>query len=346
MNWPTNSIDKLDVLKKTLGNRDGPYLQWMKEYEDDSKLRICYNDLSNGIPTFSSSFNDLECGIACLAGNPNAGKSTVLVNLMLGLCQNNNDVIVVDISLDDPYKKRYQQYIAAQTGLYYQEITTRTNMTESKMLAWEKAEINLRQWYREGKLNTLEAVEKEVVEDLNVTRHYRDPQEIFRLMRELRSYHKDKKIVIFLDAWNNLDMTKAKGGNELAQANYALARFQEEANTNGVILFLSAHLRKGETNRKRPRLEDIKGTSDMAYNAVWAGLVINELKEGTQASPLVYRSEGKIYPILVTEQEKTKCSTWEEPLMHILNPGCCGLTPLHNYQYGEYRDQYYSRKRT
>lgn len=345
MNWADNSIAKLEEAKKSLGKRTGPNVIWMKEREDDTKLRVWDYGLRNGIPTLASALNDWEEGIACLAGKPNSGKSTVLVNMMLGALQNNQDLMIIDISLDDPYKKRYEQYIASMTGLYYQEITTKTDLSDTKIRLKQEAEDKIINWYKEDRFRTIEAIEKFTTEDNIISvKHFRDPEEIFRLMRSVREQYPDKKIAIFLDAWNNLDMTRAKGGSDLSQANYYLAKFQEEANRLGIMVMISAHLRKGE-KRSKPTLDDIKGTSDMAYNVVWAGIVINELRERTLKDPLTYESENKLYPIAVIEIVKSKVSTVDGDLMYILNSGTCGLTPLHQIQYQEYRDKYRGPRR-
>lgn len=340
MNWAKNSIEKLEAAKRSLGKRSGPNIRWLKEREDDTTLRVCDYNLKNGIPTLAATLNDFEEGIACLAGKPNSGKSTILVNMMMQATEN-NDMLIIDISLDDPYKKRFEQYIASLTGLYYQEITTKVNLTEEKIDLKDKAEAKLRDWYTTDKLRTIEAIEKHTTEDgMTITRHFREPEEIFRLMREARAQYPDKKIAIFLDAWNNLDVTKARAASDISQANFYLAKFQEEANKLGIMIMISAHLRKSEKGRRRPSLDDIKGTSDMAYNVVWAGIVVNELRENALKDPLVFKEQDKIYPVVVIDVVKTKVSTWDLPLYYVLKSGQCRIEPLHMYQYEEYRDKF------
>lgn len=344
MNWTKNSLNKLDEALKKLGHRTGPNVIWMKEREDDSKLRVWDHNLRNGIPTLSSALTDWDSGLACLAGKPNSGKSTTLVNMMIGALENNDDVIVIDISLDDPYKKRFEQYVACMTGLYYQEITTKTDLSAPKQKLKDDAVDKLRQWYNSDRLRTIDAAEKEELEDgLHVVRHFRDPEEIFRLMKSVRAEYPDKKIVFFIDAWNNLDTTKARSASDLGQANYYLGRFQEEANKLDIMVMISAHLRKGD-KKSKPTLDDIKGTSDMAYNVVWAGIVTNELRERTLRNPLMHQEGDKCYPVIVIEIVKTKVSTVDGDLMYILNSGTCELTPLFKTQYQEYRDIYRGKR--
>lgn len=340
MNWAKNSINKLTEAKKNLGNREGPNVIWLRENEDDTKLRIWDYSLKNGTPTLSQSLNDWEEGLACLAGKPNMGKSTILVNMMMGALQLQDDIIIVDISLDDPYKKRYQQYVACMTGLYYQEITTKTTLTEQKARLKEEAENKLFDWYTNDRLRTIEAFERDITEDnIEILRHFREPEEIFRLMRELRAEYPNKKIAFFIDAWNNLDFSKAKGASDISQANYYLARFQEFANDLGIMVMLSAHLRKID-GKGKPTLEDIKGTSDMSYNVVWAGIVVNQLKERTLKKPLVHHEDGKLLPVVAIEIAKTKTSTVEGELLYVLDSGKCGLKPLNKLEYENYRDKY------
>lgn len=346
MNWAINSKKKLEEAKKSLGLREGPHVQWLKEKENDKKLRICDWRLKNGLPTLNQSLADWDCGVACLAGKPNSGKSTTLVNMMMQACQLNDDILIVDITLDDPFKKRYEQYVAAMTGLYYQEITTKVALSDVKMTAKEEAHNQLEQWYDADKLRTIEAVERITSIDgqYSSLKHFRKPEEIFRLLKDAREQYPTKTIVFFIDAWNNLDVSGARASSDLSQANYFLACLQEEANAHNIMVMLSAHLRKSERGQKRPGLEDIKGTSDMAYNVVWAGIVRNELRENAIKNPMTITEDDKIYPVMAIEVVKTKVSTWDMPLMYVLKSGQCTISPLHEFQYKEYLDKYLGRK--
>jgi len=339
--WGQNSLTKLEEASKSLGNRSGPNIIWLKEKEDDTKLRVWDYSLKNGIPTLSSALTDWEEGIACLAGKPNSGKSTVLVNMMMGCLKLNDNVLVIDITLDDPYKKRYEQYVASMTGLYYQEITTKIDdMPETKKQSKIEAENVLRQWYTDESLWTLEATEREITEDgLEVTRKFSDPNEIYRIMRFARKSYPDKKIVVFIDAWNNLDFSGSKSTSELGQSNDHLRKLQAEANELGVMVMLSAHLRKGE-RKSKPVLEDIKGTSDLIFNVVWAGIVINEFREGYLKEPLLYKEGDKNYPAIVIEINKTKVSTVDGDIIYGLDSGRCGLKPLNRIEYENLRTKY------
>lgn len=332
-NWATNSIKKLEVAKASLGKRTGPNIIWMKEKEDDKKLRVCEYNLLNGMPTLSSSLNDFEEGIACFAGRPNSGKSTLLVNMMTQAADLNDNLLILDLSLDDPYKKRYEQYVASLTGLYYQEITTHTDLNDVKLKLREEADAKIISWYKEDKLRTIEASEKiySKIGGAEKTVSYRQFENIFRLMRETRESNPDKKIALFIDAWNNLDYSGGKGGSDLSQTNYQLAKLQEEANRLGIMVIISAHLRK--TTDKKPGIEDIKGTSDMAYNVVWAGIVRNEFRENLYKEPLLYRDGNKMYPVITVEVVKTKVSSWDMTLAYGLKSAQCKIIPLQQYEY-------------
>lgn len=344
MNWAENSLKKLKHAQDTLGKRSGPNVIWLRENEDDSALRMVQWNLSTGIPTMSSALNDFEEGLACLAGRPNAGKSTILVNIITQSCLLNEDIMVVDISLDDPYKKRYEQYIASLTGLYYQEITTVTALHPNKQKLKDEADELIKEWYSTDKLRTIEASEY-ITDDFGgepMKISYRRFDNIVRLMRDVKKQYPDKKIVFVIDAWNNLDVSGAKGNSDLSQVNYQLNFLKESAEELGVMVWVSAHLRK--TDNKKPTLEDIKGTSDMAYNVVWAGLVRNEYRENSHKDPLMYTdSDGKVYPIVAIEIPKTKVSSSDLVLLYILKSGQCQIIPLTRDEYEEYRDKYNGR---
>jgi replicative DNA helicase len=317
---------KLQIARESLGNRTGPNVLWMNEYEDDTQLRIHKYDLSNGIPTMAAALTDFNKGIACIAGLPNAGKTTLLINMMLGGLQNDPDLIVVDISLDDPFDKRYTQYICALTGLHYQELTTDVELSPAKQALRDKADALLDQLVAEGRLRIYEAKETITLSDgRDVKVSMRNFKNVFREMRKLRAKHPDKKFAFFIDAWNNMD-TSNNGMESLNTTNAWLGSLQEEANTNEVMVFLNAHLRK--TMGRKATLEDIKGTSDMAYNVVWAMILRNEYRENAFIKPLMYNESGVIYPVVVGDIVKTKVSTWDTPLLYGLKAGQCKIIPL------------------
>lgn len=332
-------VNKLNKVRERAGKRSKPNVIWLNETPDDTKISFCDFNLKNGIPSMSRSLTDFEKGIACLAGQPNCGKSTIFTNMMLQGLENNDDLIVVDLSLDDSLDKRYQQYMCALTGLYYQDITSNTNLTDTQLLLRKGADKLIDSYYNEGRLFTLESSEPLGPNGTYIS--FRKLENVFVKFYELRSKYPDKKIAFFVDAWNNFDLSAGKGGTDLAQSNYYLNQLAEEANKHEIMVFLSAHLRK--TNEKSYGLEDIKGTSDMAYHVVWAGILRNDHREGHK-NPIPWEHNFKEYPSVRIENVKNKVSTWEMDLHYGLKMGQCQLIVPTEQEYISIKDKIKARK--
>lgn len=326
--------NKFDKIKEVLGKRKGPNIKWLQEYPNDDILAIPGKHNKDNMPTMARVLNDFEDGIVVFAGQPNAGKSCLLVNMMLQALRLNDDLVVLDISLDDPPKKRYQQYIAALSGLHYQEITTSSDLTEEQLSLRNQADVCLTEMLSKSRLIPLDSSEHIKSSDgAGVPIFVRSFQTIFNMMRKAREIYPEKKIAFFIDSWNNLDFTASAGDSDLAKVNTQLGRLKEEATKYGIMLVLSAHVRK--TNGKKVVLEDIKGTKDMEYHCVLGAIVRNEWKENALINPLIYTEadSGKRFPILTVEIHKTKVSTWEWPLFYALKSGQCQIVPLDPTEY-------------
>jgi replicative DNA helicase len=330
-------IDKINKVKAQLGNRKGPNIKWLSEKENDDIFIAPDHTFTNGIPTLARTLSDFESGIVCIAGQPNMGKSSLIVNMMLSAAQLQDDTIVVDLSFDDPLKKRYQQYIASLSGLMYQEITTDCGLSDTKLQLKQSAEDKIVELYTRGSLKTFEATET-IDNSRKVMRKY---ENVFNLMKKLRKENPDKKIIVSIDAWNNLDSSNAKG-SELNQVNTQLSELKELSEELNIMVILSAHLRK--TTDKRPGIEDIKGTSNMLYDANCAIILRNEYRENLYKDPLLYSEDGKYYPIIVLEIKKTKVSSWDLPLIYGLKSASCQVIPLERYEYIQYYDTLNSKR--
>ena len=354
---PKRLLEKFDSADQHLAKRkSGPHMRWMAEHADDEKLIFPKWDLSNGVPTFARSWTDFESGLAVIVGQPNSGKTTILVSLHTGSLELNDDTIIVDISLDDPIRKRYVQWLANLSGLRYSEVSSPSSLTTPQTRLLDAAKEKLRGWVSDGRLFPFESQETSLVgvKHRNIdgvdairnevrkfnTRHY---QTLLNLMRRFRDKYPDKKIIFTIDAWNNLDYTSAHGSSDLTQMNFMLDAIQEVSNQEEIKVIVSAHARK--TMNKRVTLEDIKGTKNMEYNCVWGGVVRNEYRENVYLEPLIYTDGDRDYPVLTIEIGKTKVSSWDMPLFYALMSDQCRLKPLTTYEYETMMQMYQGSNR-
>jgi len=337
---PDFCIQKYKTVIEKLGNRTGPNVQWIKEYEDDTKMRVPNRNFTDGIPTFNQVASDYTEGLCFVGGRANAGKSTFLINLQKGALENNDNVVIIDLSLDDPPKKRYQQYIAAISGLRYTEVANPAMLDPRKQDILEKARNQFFDWLKSGRLISLHNIEKfSEGKQLNL----RDYRTQVHLMRKIREVFPDSKIALFVDAWNNVDITAGRPGSEILQGNEALNYLKGGSEDNEIMGFYSAHIRK--TTEKRITIQDIKGTSNIEYDAVLALILRNEQRENQLDEPLVYEMNDNEIPILTIDVSKNKSSDWDYPLFHPANTGACQLFTLNPLEYRQIYDVYRGKRK-
>jgi len=331
----------LEVEEKMVKNSTGkPHMSYFDSGENDSIIRIPKRNFSDGVPTFDQALNDYTSGILCLAGRANAGKSTAFVSTMTGVLESNEDTIVLDFSFDDPPRKRLQQIIANISGLRFIDIAQVGELKSVKASMYEEARNKFFDWVSSGRLVPFSHVET-VPNKARV--NVRDFNVIIRKMKTYRSQFPSAKLVFFVDGWNNLDTGSLKGYSELQIYNEMLKRLQSASEEYEVKLFLSSHLRK--SLEKRPSVQDIKGTSNMEFDAVSIMIARNEYRENALSDPLMWEDEvGDLHPILTLEVHKTKVSEWDYPLFMILNSGSCRMTPIPPISYTSYYELWKGRK--
>lgn len=326
--------NKINRVEKRLASRNGPYLKWFNEIEDDSKLVLPDKDFKTGIPTWSRAFNDYTAGLSVLAAQPNAGKSTVMISLMIGLMQLNDDVLIVDLSFDDPEEKRFTQFICNLSHLSYQDVGSLGGMTKEDREKYEIAKKQLEDWIDQKKFWMFSGGEETKVSDKKdpIEIAVQAQEQIIALMEDMRAEYPDKKIVFFIDAYNDIESE----AEEYFSLDKVIKSLKSAAIENSIVCMMAAHVRKTQdrnARRGRLSLDDIKGTKELEFSSVWAGVLVNEWKQNAIAEPLLLRRNEKIFPIIAIEPQKSKVSAWTKPLYYGLDEFRCRIIPLTRAEY-------------
>lgn len=318
---------KLDSVEKKLTERNGPNLLWMEEFEDDSEIVMPSHDLSTGLPTWSRTLNDFTAGLAVLASQPNHGKSTVLISLMVGLLNLNDDVIVVDLSFDDPEEKRYTQLICCLSGLTYQRVSSLGGLTEQERDRYENARDQIKEWIDLEKYWPFSGGE-DFQFDKSISVTVQDQSQIENLMEDIRKQYPTKKIVFFIDAYNDIE---SRNTDDYIGMDKSIISLKKCAIANEIMCFMAAHVRKPDSRshkRGRLNLDDIKGSKGLEFASIWAAVLINEWKQNALALPLTIERGGITYPVIAIEPQKSKVSGWTRTMFYLLDEYRCRILPL------------------
>lgn len=340
-------IRKIQQASERAKSRSGPNLLWMEENADDSRLREPSFDFHDGIPSLTAHLNDFVRGLALITGWPNAGKSTFIVHNTLELLRRNPNAVVVDISHDDDLDKRYVQWISNLTGLTYMSITSgRDRLTETKRKAIEDAEAQICKWIEEERLYPFESTELIAIEALGGREReisLKDFETLFTELKRVRARHPDKKIVVFVDAWN--DMRIYGNANDYSETNKWIGELKALCRSQNLAMVMSAHLKK--TQGKVATLEDIAGSATIGYEAIWAMIMVNQARNPeTFKNPIFIERNGVKMEVLAGECKKSKVGGWASFNLYWGIPlGVARLVPLFYDEYLTVDKEYRNVKR-
>jgi GTPase SAR1 family protein len=337
-------VKKFDEINERLKNRTGPYLQWFDEKVDDTKVVV--SDPTKEIyPTLTRLFCDLDKGVSVVAGKPNAGKSTLIISLITSLIQLNKDVIVIDISLDDPSSKRNVQLRANQTGLHYQRVYNPNDLNQREKEHLEEADQRIKDWISSGRLIQLESSEDFEYGSGICSINVNSSNRIFEVMELVREKNPDSKIVMFLDAWNDVTYRDEwSGSSDLNQSEAFLNLLKINSNKYNIVVFTTAHIRKsGNSKENYLSLEDVKGTRTLESNCVYGGIIRNEYRERIVDDPLTFNVNGIDYPVIRLDTLKTKVSSWDMPWFGIMKASHCQILPIPTNSYPMLLNKLYNR---
>lgn len=272
--------------------------------------------------------------------------SSLLITMMTNLLRLNDNVVVLDISLDDPSSKRNVQLRANLSGLNYQQIGIPSELTGSQREALGKADLVIEDWITNGRLIQFESSE-DIDGKYSVT--INDATKVFDLLETTRKLYPnpETKIVMFLDAWNDVNFRGGwKEGNDLSSSEAFLNQLKSKTQELEILGWLSAHTRKLESNKSTLiTLQDVKGTSTLESNCVWGGIIRNDYREDLVEDPPTIDINGIQYPIIRAETRKTKVSSWDLPWYGILKANSCQVLPVHPDQYTTFLYKQRDRKK-
>lgn len=337
---PDIFLSKVDQTFESFGKRDGAYIHWLKETYDDRKYEPYEDDLSTGHPTINRALLDLDHGIALIAGKPNFGKSTLLANIITQGLELTPELIVLDLTFDDSGKTRVEQYLCAMTSLTYSQVKLGVGLTQTQQTLLTMAKDKLKEFISEGRLRIYDSVEYLPDGSVLRLRHF---DTLLRAIYSAKNKYPNSKIVVVVDSWSDLETTDGKGSNETTQANYWLSKLHEVINQTKVILLATCQLVKFEGTI--PTIDDIKGTSNLAFEARAIYALINEQRAQHFVDPITYNYEGKTYPAIMLRAIKNKVSEWDGDIFYGLIKNRCKLIPVTLPEYKELAVKISTKKR-
>lgn len=240
------------------------------------------NYLNWGWPVLSNALMGACGGTSILiAGAPNSGKSQLQTSLVIQLLNNNDDVVLVDFTLDDTKKKRFTQYVSNLSNLEMNTVDFANKIRNpDKRKRFEEASNKVLKWIGSNKLF--------MYENFSGDTNQANLAWIHKKLVSIRNTYKDKKLVVILDSLNDVDPPK-KSEDSLEESKVITQLLNKTITANNALLISSTHLRK--VGGKRPTLEDVKGNNFLAYSAKAVIGVYNDVKINKEKAKVVWQDK-------------------------------------------------------
>ena len=197
-------------------------------------------------------------GFIILAGDSNLGKSAFITQLGWGIVENNQDVYVMDFSLDDAMPDKLARVAACSGKLIINAVKTPLNyMNYPLMLIRRKnAILNLRAHV--GQYRAYDSTFSTFVEDIE--------KEVEEKLIYFHSNGIDKKLVVLIDNFHDLNIASQPGLTDKNKFDYLAQWCSDLAIKHNITVVCSAELKKLNGNR-RPMLDDIREAVKIKYEA-------------------------------------------------------------------------------
>ena len=222
-------------------------------------------------------------GFIIIGGDSNLGKSAFITQLAWGIVENNQDVYVMDFSLDDAMPDKLARVAACSGKLIINAVKTPLNyMNFPLMLIRRKnAILNLRA--NVDKYRAYDSTFSTFVEDIE--------KEIEEKLVYFDANNLNKKLVVCIDNFHDLNIAAQPGLQDKAKFDFLAQWCSDLAIKHNITVICSAELKKLNGNR-RPILDDIREAVKIKYEAKAVLLVYNEVHYKGDGADVFYMKQN------------------------------------------------------
>ena len=243
-------------------------------------------------------------GFIIIGGDSNLGKSAYITQLAWGIVTNNQDVYVMDFSLDDSMPDKLARVAACSGRLIINAVKTPLNyMNYPLMLIRRKnAILNLRA--NVDKYRAYDSTFSTYIEDIE--------KEIQDKLIYFDSNNLNKKLVVCIDNFHDLNIAAEPRLADKEKYDKLAQWCSDTAIKYNITIVCSAELKKLNGNR-RPQLDDIREAVKIKYEAKAILLVYNEVHYKGDGADIFYMKQGNPFkqPIFEVHFAKNKFGTYK-----------------------------------
>lgn len=294
-----------------------------KEFEDNvdmvdnyCKTRGVFGGLDVGFPQMTHALEGLQPGIILIAGQPNVGKSALVLQMALQVAKTNEKVYCMYHSIDDNIKEMLPRAVATLAKVPINSIKFPQKLEqEGQFKALER---------REKALNEIKQLSDRFgIRDSLYNGEGADIESIEQSIKNIKmSLPDDVRICLFIDNFHDLNSkTIARSDSEAKRYEYICEKLTSLANNYDMAIVCTAELKKLNGNR-RPTIEDVRESVKISYEAKAILLCYNEVGLKGENANIYWDDPGKEgkQPVLEVHFGKNKLSSFKNRLFYSFWP--------------------------
>jgi len=320
---PTTIVEKGEELFNFIKSQANPQNNAaMAPQEQLEAFTDFFHDLQNadlsgqfwktGLPLWDAKIGGVKKSgnFTAILAPQNIGKSNVLMNLTLGICQNNNpeEFLILYWTIDDPRKDLFTKLLCILSGVEIQDMSDYKNLNPDVRNRIIAAKDKLEKWMRNDRCLSIKD------QAIGVS-----ASDLTRWIQYEQDKQPEKKVILFIDNFANMD---SSAGDELQNQIKNINKLHSFRVMNDMAIIAAMELNK-ESSTGRTSSKGISGSQKIIYRLTMALAVSNELDDrknqnNNPDSTKVFwtDSSGNVRPVLQIDILKLKMTTkkyWRRP---------------------------------
>lgn len=303
----------LDMPAKPIHDHEVAMWDTINEFEMGS-----WSSKAQGIKTGWKSMDDafdggIKSGFIIVGGDSNIGKSAVMCQMAWQIAELNDDVYVMDFSLDDPMPDKLARMVGAGSKVLLNAVKNPVGYQNMQiMLARRKKALNKLRSHV-GQYRAYDSNFSTYIEDIE--------EEVQRIIIELDSLGLKKRVIVFIDNMHDLNIKSQPSLTDKGKFDVIAQWCADLSIKYDIPLICTAELKKLNGTR-RPQLDDIRECVKIKYEAKAVLLAYNEVHYKGDAADVHYmrRSSPLKQPVLELHFAKNKMHNFKGRLFFEFYP--------------------------
>jgi len=260
--------------------------------------------LKTGWRRLDRALNGLQPGLHIVAAESNSGKSLFINQLAWQMVNYNNNIHIIDVTLDDTKFEKYCRLIAHISGLPINTVKRAGVVKEREPGPFNSVK---------SVVETLKqmALKYEIIDGAQAG-NIGQLLELIKSRRvDLLALEEPMQLVVFVDSFHDI-LPDIKTSSENSKFDYIAQTLSEAANELDIPVVCTAELRK-LNGLRRPVLDDIRESVKIRYEAKSILLCYNDVgSRGENADVFFYLpNDVAKYPVFETHVAKNKFNSYK-----------------------------------